>query len=345
MTTPPRPRRSGPRSCSEVTGASLDHLGRYSIDPAAVAGNIENFVGVAQVPIGIAGPLLVDGEHARGEFYVPLATTEGTLVASYNRGMKLLHAAGGVKTTVMDDRMQRAPAFGFDSAREARAFGQWVNGELRRHQARGRGDHPDRASCTTSSSSRPAGTCSSGSTSPPGTPPGRTWRAGPPSGRATGSARTTPGYGTSASSPTWPRTRRARRSISCDPRQAGHRRGDDPGRTLARAVMHTTTGQMFAARQVSNLGGLMAGVNNNGNHSANGITALFVATGQDIANVAESSAALVHTRTARRRRLLLLDHDPGADRRYLRRRHRAAHPARVPRAPRLLRRRPGAQVR
>ena len=51
---------------------------------------------------------------------------------------------------------------------------------------------------------------------------------------------------------------------------------------------------MFAARQVSNLGGLMAGVNNNGNHSANGITAIFVATGQDIANVAESSAALVH---------------------------------------------------
>jgi hydroxymethylglutaryl-CoA reductase (NADPH) len=55
-----------------------------------------------------------------------MATTEGTLVASYNRGMKLLHRAGGVKVTVMDDRMQRAPAFGFDSAREARAFGQWV---------------------------------------------------------------------------------------------------------------------------------------------------------------------------------------------------------------------------
>src|ERR1017187_5976707 len=57
---------------------------------------------------------------------VAMATAEGTLVASYNRGMKLLHRAGGVKVTVMDDRMQRAPAFGFDSAREARAFGQWV---------------------------------------------------------------------------------------------------------------------------------------------------------------------------------------------------------------------------
>jgi len=78
----------------EATGTLPEHIGRYSVDPAVLAGNIENFVGVAQVPIGIAGPLLVDGEHARGEFYVPMATTEGTLVASYNRGMKLLHRAG-----------------------------------------------------------------------------------------------------------------------------------------------------------------------------------------------------------------------------------------------------------
>src|SRR5687768_1197796 len=88
---------------------------------------LEHFTGVAQVPIGVAGPLLVDGEHAQGEFYVPLATAEGTLVASYNRGMKLLREAGGVKTTILDDRMQRAPAFLFASARESRDFGVWLN--------------------------------------------------------------------------------------------------------------------------------------------------------------------------------------------------------------------------
>ena len=71
---------------SEATGAHPAHIGRYSLNPAAVAGNVENFIGVAQVPIGIAGPLLVNGEHARGDFYVPLATTEGTLVASYTGG-------------------------------------------------------------------------------------------------------------------------------------------------------------------------------------------------------------------------------------------------------------------
>src|SRR4051794_18415297 len=95
----------------ERTGAELDHLASYSFDPAVLTGNVEQFVGAAQVPIGVAGPLLVNGEHAQGEFYVPLATAEGTLVASYNRGMRLLHEAGGVTTTVVGDRMQRAPAF------------------------------------------------------------------------------------------------------------------------------------------------------------------------------------------------------------------------------------------
>lgn len=110
----------------ERTGASLEHVSSYSFDPAVLSGNVESFVGVAQVPIGLAGPLLVHGEHANGEFYVPLATAEGTLVASYNRGMRLLYEAGGVKTTILDDRMQRAPAFLFESAREARDFGRWL---------------------------------------------------------------------------------------------------------------------------------------------------------------------------------------------------------------------------
>src|SRR3954471_22797318 len=99
----------------EQAGASLEHVSSYSFDPAALPGNIEHFTGVAQVPIGIAGPILVNGEHAQGEFYVPLATTEGTLVASYNRGMKLLNLAGGVTTTVVKESMQRAPVFTFPS--------------------------------------------------------------------------------------------------------------------------------------------------------------------------------------------------------------------------------------
>src|ERR687898_3180819 len=112
---------------AEQTGVALEHVASYSFDPALAQGNVEHFTGVAQVPIGVAGPLLVDGEHAQGEFYVPMATAEGTLVASYNRGMKLLREAGGVKTTIMADRMQRAPVFIMPSAREARTFCSWLD--------------------------------------------------------------------------------------------------------------------------------------------------------------------------------------------------------------------------
>src|SRR5947209_5634975 len=114
------------RSVSEAAGVSLEHIGSYSFDPGEAHGNVERFAGATQVPLGFAGPLLVNGEHARGEFFVPLATSEGTLVASYNRGMKVAREAGGVRATVVDDAIQRAPAFGFESAYEARAFGDWV---------------------------------------------------------------------------------------------------------------------------------------------------------------------------------------------------------------------------
>jgi hypothetical protein len=63
---------------SERTGASLEHVGSFSFDPEEASGNVEQFAGVAQVPIGVAGPLLVNGEEAQGEFYVPLATAKGS---------------------------------------------------------------------------------------------------------------------------------------------------------------------------------------------------------------------------------------------------------------------------
>src|SRR5512145_1681650 len=97
----------------ERTGVALKHVRQASFDPAVLPGNIENFVGVAQVPIGLAGPLRINGEHAEGEFLIPLATTEGTLVASYSRGMKVLNLAGGATCTVLADAMQRAPVFVF----------------------------------------------------------------------------------------------------------------------------------------------------------------------------------------------------------------------------------------
>jgi len=89
------------------TGVELPHVSSYSIDPDNTRGNIDNFIGTAQVPIGLVRPLRLDGEHAQGNFYVPLATTEGALVASYSRGMRAITESGGARATVMGHSMQR----------------------------------------------------------------------------------------------------------------------------------------------------------------------------------------------------------------------------------------------
>lgn len=112
-------------------GIKLDNIGHYSIDPDLLIGkNIENMIGVVQIPMGVAGPLRVNGEYANGEFYIPLATTEGALVASVNRGCSALTAAGGVKTTLIDDKMTRAPLLKCPDARRAREVALWVRDNL-----------------------------------------------------------------------------------------------------------------------------------------------------------------------------------------------------------------------
>ena len=95
------------------SGATLCHVGAYSIDSHTMRGNVENPIGVAQIPLGVAGPLLVDGEHARGMFYVPLATTEGALVRSYERGMMAITRAGGAIVRINSDGNRASPLFSF----------------------------------------------------------------------------------------------------------------------------------------------------------------------------------------------------------------------------------------
>lgn len=273
----------------EHTGSALQHVGRYSLDPATLPGNIEGFLGVAQVPIGLAGPLLVNGEHAQGEFYVPLATTEGTLVASYSRGMKLCRDAGGITTTVLDDKMQRAPVFSFDSAREARAFGEWLTEHF---------DDIAAAAQTTTSSGRLVEIQQFSVSKLLYT------RFNYTTGDAAGQNMT--GKATFAAC-AWIKQHYPGElhfllegQFATDKKTSVvnmlHTRGK---RVVAEITlpaglveeqMHVTTDKLYAARMRGQLGAIMSVTNNNGNHSANGITAMFIATGQDVANVAESSA-------------------------------------------------------
>ena len=277
----------------EKTGIETEYIGQFSFEPSVVQGNIENFIGVAQVPIGLAGPLLVNGEHAKGEFFVPLATTEGTLVASYNRGMKLLRESGGVTVTVVDDAMQRAPVFVFASAREARDFGFWVKENFAGIRAK--------AESTTNFGKL------------------RDIQQFPASrflylrfNYLTGDAagQNIVGKATKAACDwimsVYPGIERYQLegSFATDKKTSWvntlHTRGKKviaeatiPAEKL-KEIMHVSVEQIFEARLTSQLGGYLAGVNNNGAHSANGIAAMFIACGQDAANVAESSAAAVY---------------------------------------------------
>jgi len=277
----------------ERSEGELSHLGGYSFDPSEAIGNVEHFTGAAQVPLGIAGPLLVNGEHAQGDFYVPMATAEGTLVASYNRGMKLTREAGGVTVTVIDDAMQRAPAFGFDSAREARDFSAWVeeNIDAIREQAEGSTTIGKLRNVEQYTASRFV-----------------FLRFNYTSGDAAGQNMT--GKATAAAC-IWIREQyepvryfQLEANFATDKKASQvntlHTRGKRvvaevtlPG-DLVEEHLNTSTELIYRARQISSLGGFMSGVINNGSHSANAIAALFIATGQDAGNVAESSTAVVY---------------------------------------------------
>ncbi len=115
------------QALEQLTGTTLTHTGSYSFDAGRAAdSHCENLIGVAQIPVGIAGPLLVRGEQVDGEVYVPLATTEGALIASINRGCSAVRAAGGVAVYVEDVGMTRAPVFRSSGLQQTREFLQWV---------------------------------------------------------------------------------------------------------------------------------------------------------------------------------------------------------------------------
>ncbi len=111
----------------QETGTETDGVGAYSFDAETVAeNNCENLIGTAQVPMGAVGPLPINGDHVEEEVYVPLATTEGALIASVNRGCAALRAAGGATVHAEDVGMTRAPVFRTSGIEETRAFVDWI---------------------------------------------------------------------------------------------------------------------------------------------------------------------------------------------------------------------------
>ncbi len=111
---------------TEETGANLDAVGEYTFAAADAEPNIENMIGAAQLPMGVVGPIELDGGAAEGETYLPLATTEGALVASVNRGCAAMRAADGANARVLTNAMTRAPVFRVRDVAEAAEVSAWV---------------------------------------------------------------------------------------------------------------------------------------------------------------------------------------------------------------------------
>ena len=274
-------------------GSEIPHISHMSIDPATLPGNVENPIGVTQMPLGLAGPMRVNGEHAQGDFYVPMATTEGTLVASYSRGMRILSAAGGVKTTIIERYMQRAPVFHFGGARQSRDFRDWLIANF---------DTIKKISESTTSVGKlshiekycVSKMCYTRFNYTTGDAAGQNM-----SGKATQAA-------CKWIEKNYPSKIRFTLSGSIETEKKHsainslHSRG---ARVIAEVVLpheilkQTTradTRDIYRARQVSTAGALLVGASNNCVHPANGIASIFIATGQDEANVAESITGITY---------------------------------------------------
>lgn len=288
----------------QLTGARLEHTRAYSFDPHRAQGNCEHFTGVAQVPLGFGGPLTVAGEHAQGDFLIPLATSEGTLVASYNRGMKVLNLSGGAKATVVGDAMQRAPVFVFEDARAGRAFVEWVgaNTEKIREEAEATSRIAKLQYIDPYVANKFVYLRFNYST---GDAAGQNMV-----GRATFAACSwiLDNYGgvkhfylesnfatdKKASQINIMRTRGKRVTAEAVVK-----------RDVLIEHMRVEPEGLAYHYGVANIGAFLSGANNNGLHSANGITAMFIATGQDVANVAESSAGVLYAELTPERDLYL----------------------------------------
>jgi hydroxymethylglutaryl-CoA reductase (NADPH) len=275
-------------------GTEIPHLvgDAERADPATLRGSIENFIGMAQVPVGLVGPLRVNGIHARGDFYVPLATSEGALVASHDRGAQLITASGGAVCLTTTEQVQRAPAFVFDGLAQAAHFAAWATGEFEALQAA----------------------------------VGRTTRHGRlldvathiegnhvylifafHTGDAAGQNMVT--LATAAlcedileRTPVQPRYWFLESNMSGDKKATALSFLQGRGRSvtaeariprgLVEGVLHTTPERMADYWRVSFVGGVRTGSIGVNGHIANGIAALFLACGQDVACVSEASVGV-----------------------------------------------------
>lgn len=254
--------------------------------------NIENPVGLLKLPIGVAGPLRINGLFAHGDFYVPLATTEAALVASYARGAALITASGGATSLILNDTMTRAPSFGFKTLIDAIQFVMWLDEKFENLQ-------------TVAAKTSRFGRLNDMRITMEGNHVYVNFDF--VTGNAAGQNMVT--LATDAINahilahcPIRPELCFVESNFSGDKKASSVSFLSVRGKKVTAEViipkamiektLHTTVGMMIHYALMACNGGIMSGTMGVQGHFANGIAALYLATGQDVACVAESSVGV-----------------------------------------------------
>ena len=299
-------------------------------DVARFSRNIENFIGTVKVPVGIAGPLRVQGMHARGDYYLPLATTEAALVASYSRGAQIITEAGGCAAALLAEGVGRAPGFAFASLAEAATFARWVEGQYEAFAT---------VTARTSAHAKLLGVRASVE--------GNhvyvqlEFRTGEAAGQNMVTLATAAILQhVAATAPVKCEHCFLEANYSGDKKASAHSLTGVRGKRVSAEVrlpralvadrLHTTPECMTEYWRMAALAGVLTGTVGVQGQFANGLAALYIACGQDAACVAESATGVTRLETRARRRPLCLRHAAERHRRLGRRRHRTAEPARLP---------------
>ena len=256
------------------------------------AHNIENFIGTVKVPIGLAGPLRVNGLFAQGDFYLPLATTEAALVASYSRGAQLITAAGGCSASLLSEGVTRAPGFVFETIAEVGQFVAWCLEQV---------DNFRKAAEATTSYGKLVDmhVCVEGNHAylifeyTTGDAAGQNM--------VTIATHDVCTY-ILGNCPIKPKAYYIEANLSGDKKASTQSfqgvRGKKVtaeirlSKKLVKKYLHTTPQQMVDYWNISAIGGILSGTIGVHGHYANGLAALYMATGQDVACVAESAVGI-----------------------------------------------------
>ncbi len=264
----------------------------------AYSANIENMIGTVKIPVGIAGPLRINGLYADGDYHIPMATSEAALVASYARGAYVATKAGGISTAVLYEGVLRTPAFTFDTLLEAGMFIDWVvaNTDLLKQAAEATTNHGKLTSLEPVIDNNVAFLLCR-------------YTTGDAAGQNMVTIATNALCETIAEHCPVPIKRwYVEGNFSGDKKASSLGTITGRGRKVSAAVtlpdaliekaLHTTTDEMLDYARVANLGALLSGQLGAQAHYANGLAAFYIATGQDAACVAESAVGF--TRMERR---------------------------------------------